>query len=248
MLAHLASPWPFAAPAFPRLALAHGSPASGTSAPVAVPGKTDSAVYIVESDRSLRIGLTRDLTAARFAARPFSTAEDFAAALPELSPGCVLADIAVAHRETEARRDDAGAGALRFPTILLFSALDEQDAVAAVRLGAADLLRRPVPLDALIAALRRAAPKVRQLEMRRAAERAKATVDTLTPRQRQVMECMMLGLSNKDMARTLGISFRTVEMHRARLQHRLSLTSLTELLTLAWSARGADADWSKPER
>jgi two-component system response regulator FixJ len=84
--------------------------------------------------------------------------------------------------------------------------------------------------------------------MRRAAERAKAAVDTLTPRQRQVMECMMLGLSNKDMARTLGISFRTVEMHRARLQHRLSVGSLTELLTLAWSARGADADWAASER
>jgi two-component system response regulator FixJ len=248
MLAHLASPWPFAAPAFPRLAIAHGVPASGTSAPVALPGKADSPVYIVESDRSLRIGLTRDLAAAHFAARPFSTAQDFEAALPELSPGCVLVDIGVARRESEALREDAGAGALRFPTILLFTALDEQDAVAAVRLGAADLLHRPVPLDMLIAALRRAAPKVRQLEMRRAAERAKAAVDTLTPRQRQVMECMMLGFSNKDMARALGISFRTVEMHRARLQHRLSVTSLTELLTLAWSARGADADSAEPER
>src|SRR4051794_17481793 len=182
MLAHLASPWPFGAPALLAHAISSGAAAAGTSAPTPLPGKADFPVYVVEADRGLRIGLTRDLTAARFAVRPFSTAEDLAAALPELSPGCVLVDIDAVGSVAEAMREveGAGAGALRFPTILLFSNLDEQDSIAAVRLGAADLLRRPVPPAELIAALRRAAPKVRQLEMRLAAARAKAAVDTLT--------------------------------------------------------------------
>lgn len=205
-------------------------------------------VYVVEPDRELRIALMRDLAAAGFEARPFAAVDDLAAALPELAPGCVLLDISAA-ADAAALRDET-TGAFRYPTILFFSSLEPEQAIAAVRLGAADLLRGPVPIDELVSALRRAAPKVRDLGRRLAARRARAAVDTLTPRERQVMECVMLGLPNKAIARALEISPRTVEMHRAHLHRRLRVGSLAELLALAWQARslaGGGFDDLRPE-
>jgi two-component system response regulator FixJ len=188
-------------------------------------------VYLVEPERASRAALVRDLTAAGYAARPFANPDELRKALADLPPGCVVMDIAAAGKVKAAP----------LPTILLYAALDELDAVAAVRFGAVDLLRRPVGLPDLLAALDRAAPKVREMEVREAARRARAAVETLTRREREVMECMMKGQSNKEIARILGLSPRTVEMHRARLHRRLSVTSLTELLAIAFRARDADS-------
>jgi two-component system response regulator FixJ len=221
------------------------SPASGRSpAPTscAVP-RTESAsgsgfpVYLVEADRGARVGLARDLAQAGFETRPFADADDLAAALPELAPGCVLLDIIALPSLPPALRDEGGTGPLRFPTILFFSSLGTEDAICALRLGAADLLPRPAPLDLIAAAVRRAAPKVRDLGLRLAARRARAAVKALTRREREVMDCVMRGFSSKEMARRLGISPRTVDMHRRRLHRRLRVSSLAELLALGWRAR-----------
>jgi two-component system, LuxR family, response regulator FixJ len=239
MLEYLIQPHRFRAIADRQPAIPLGGPPAPRrvkAAPAAEPG---FPVYLVEPERGLRIALTRDLNAAGFEARPFATPDDFEAALPELAPGCVVIDIAAVATDGAAPREQGGKGELRFPTILIFSILEPDEAIAAVRLGAAELMQRPVDVDELVAALRRAAPRVHELALRMAASRAKAAVDTLTPRERQVMECIMLGRSNKEMARIFGLSPRTIEMHRARLHRRLGVASLTELLALAWSARGA---------
>jgi FixJ family two-component response regulator len=210
-------------------------------APVRTASASDAGfpVYLVEAERGLRIALIRDLNGAGFEARPFADVHDLAAALPELAPGCVILEIAAVLSVARALREDEGTGALRYPTILTFSSLQPEQAVAAVRLGAADLLQAPVSPGELVAAIRRAAPKVRAMELRLAAARAGAAIDTLTPRERQVMEFVMVGLANKAIARALGISPRTVEMHRAHLHRRLGVGSLAELLALAWHARSA---------
>jgi len=195
-------------------------------------------VYLVEADRALRIALAADLRAAGLETRPFAAADDLAEALPELAPGCVVADIELAFA-SPALREGGGEGEFLFPTLLLFGALSPDDAIAAVRLGAADLVRRSASLDELVAAVERSRPKVRALEVRLASRKAKAAIDTLTPREREVLGCMMKGLSSKEIARVLGVSPRTVEMHRARLHRRLSVNSIVDLLSLAWRARYA---------
>jgi two-component system response regulator FixJ len=197
-------------------------------------------VYLVHAERSARIELTRDLTAAGFEPRPFADVYDLAAALPELAPGCVVVDIKAVTPDAAILCDEDGDGTLLFPTILLFSHLEPKEAIAAVRLGAVDLLHRPVPLNELVAALRRAAPKVVELELRVSAWSAKAAIETLTPREREVLNCIMHGLANKEIARRLGISPRTIEMHRANLYRRLSVTSLAGLLAVAYRAQDAE--------
>ena len=233
MLEHLALSRRNAAPVPPNFAvpLRRSAPAR----PVRRPSSRGPGfpVYLVEPERASRLALVRDLTSAGFAARPFATPDELNAALADLPPGCVVMDVASA----SAAEKDRIVG---LPTILIYASLDAVDAVAAVRLGAVDLLHRPVSLPDLLSALDRAAPKVRAVAVRDAALRAKAAVDTLTPREREVMECMMEGLANKEIARLLGLSPRTIEMHRARLHRRLSVTSLTELLAIAFRARDAE--------
>jgi FixJ family two-component response regulator len=215
----------------------------------APPANADAAdafafpVYLVEPERALRVATTRDLAALGYEARPFAAVEDLAAALPELAPGCVVLDIVHLDVLPQALREPGTEGRLRFPTIFLFSELDTDRAIAAMRLGAADLVRRPAAMPELVAALRRAAPRVRDLRRRLAEAQARELTDTLSIRERQVMECMMLGFSNKEIGRALGVSHRTVEMHRHRLHRRLGAASLAELLALAWHARRDEGEW-----
>ncbi|HEX8667047.1 MAG TPA: LuxR C-terminal-related transcriptional regulator [Allosphingosinicella sp.] len=216
-------------------------PRLAASRPVRIiaPSEESFPVYLVEPERGLRVALARDLSTAGFVTRPFGSIDDLAEALPELAPGCVVLDIAAIAAGAPALREGGGEGAARFPTILTFTSVAPEDAVAAIRFGAADLLRRPIQILELLAALRRVAPRVRELELRLAARRAREVVDTLTPRQREILECIMRGLSNKEIARVLDLSPRTIEMHRARLHRRLSAASLAELLSVAWRARAA---------
>ena len=208
-------------------------PQTGPDSPARFP------VYLVEPDRTLRIALARDLTAAGFGTRPFSDVGDLAAAVAELAPGCVILDVAAIAEAAPSLSAGDGIGALHFPAIAIYATLAPEEAVAAIRCGAVDLLPRPVAVADLVAALHRAAPKVRTAALQLAARRARAAIGRLTPREREVMDCISDGFSNKAIARLLGLSPRTVEMHRARLHRRLGVGSLAELLALAWNARGA---------
>ena len=195
-------------------------------------------LYLVEPDRNLRIQLGRTLFAAGFDTRPFADMHDFLAALPDLACGCVILGVGFV-AEAAALCRSAGEETFPLPTILASTSLAREDAIAALRLGAADLLERPPSPDDLVAAVRRAAGRVAACELRLAARRARAAVDVLPLRQREVLGSMMTGMSNKEIARGLGISPRTVEMHRARLQRKLGVASLAELLALAWRAAAA---------
>src|SRR5215217_2605641 len=172
-----------ASPAPMRLASLRAAAASR----VAAPKSSAYPVYLVERARELRIVLSRELSAAGFQTRPFADSDDLAAALPELAPGCVIIDIAELSSGLPSLRTNGGSGVFRYPTIMTFDDLTPDDAVAALRLGAVDLLRRPAALPELLDALSRAAPKVRLLDQRIAAQRAAALVASLSPRERDVM-------------------------------------------------------------
>lgn len=221
---------------------------------VAAGGEEAFPVYLIETVRSLRVALGADLRQGGFAVRAFAGLGDFVAAAAELEPGCVILDVAALHPANGpgnapgnapggghggARAGEAAAyRAIGCPTVLLFGRLDADQAVDAVRLGAHDLLRRPVSPAELAGAIRRAGPAVREQRSRLASRRARAALDALSPREREVMEGMMAGLSSKAIGRNLGLSHRTVEMHRSRLHRKLAVGSIAELLALAWRAHG----------
>jgi two-component system response regulator FixJ len=129
------------------------------------------------------------------------------------------------------------------PVILITGHGDVDMAVAAIKLGAFDFLEKPFEESRLLAEIRRAVDEYRHRQ-RAASELAdlRARYDGLSDRQRQVLERAVSGLSNKEIAARLGISFRTVEIHRAWMMERMGARNLAELVRMQMQMRDADAE------
>jgi two-component system response regulator FixJ len=123
--------------------------------------------------------------------------------------------------------------------VILTGYADIPTSVAAMRAGASDFIEKPYQADKLIAAIDRAlggGSERRPAPPPRARVLAGRLVDNLSPRQRQVLNGLVMGLSNKTIARDLALSPRTVEMHRADMMERLGVANLSEALRVAYDA------------
>lgn len=219
-----------------RLQMMRPRPMVGALPRPSSPPQDAFPVYVVERSRSLRVALTRDLRSAGFEVRPFESIADFVGSTEELEPGCLVVDASQLASPPCPGAGDPPNGVAGYPTILTFESLSHEDAVMAVRLGAADLVNRPVSVDELAAALSGAAGRVREQRARLQSVRARAAVDSLSPREFEVMDGLMRGASSKEIARALGLSHRTVEMHRSRLHRKLKVGSIAGLLEIGWRA------------
>lgn len=135
------------------------------------------------------------------------------------------------------------------PVIVMTGHGEVPVAVRAMKMGAVDFIEKPFSEDLLMASLERAFSLLQDRGSKAETKRiAKERVGLLTPRERDVLQGLVGGLSNKLLARELGISLRTVEMHRANMMDRLSVASLAEALTLAVQAEepGLEAAGSHP--
>lgn len=128
------------------------------------------------------------------------------------------------------------------PVVLITGHGDIDMAVAAIKLGAFDFIEKPFDESRLLEAVRNAAGAARQKQIADA-ELAdlRTRFDGLTERQRQVLELAVAGLSNKEIAGRLGISFRTVEIHRAWMMERMGARNLAELVRMEMQLKGAGA-------
>jgi FixJ family two-component response regulator len=198
------------------------------------------SVYILAPEQSLRLALARTLWLAGVDARSFDGARSFVAALPELDPGCLLLDIAALEPANAALPAGFGWCTPGWPIVLMLGRLDAEETVRAIRLGASDVLRKPVAQDELLDALGRAAGKLRQQRLYNQSIRARRAMDGLSARERDVVEALKDGLSSKEIARQLGLSHRTVEMYRNNIHRKLGVTSLAQLLKIAWLAAGLE--------
>ena len=197
-----------------------------------------SYVYIVDDEESVREAISFLLTSAGYQARCFSSAAEFMAARALLRPGAVLLDLRMP--ETD------GLGVIAqspeevrslYPMIMMTGEGDLATAVDAMKMGAEDFLEKPFDAEALIKSLNQALSKVDAFVKREENRRQlRITIDRLTPRERDVLGLLVNGMSNKHAALELGISFRTVEMHRARMFQRLGVKTLADAVKLAMQA------------
>jgi PAS domain S-box-containing protein len=197
-----------------------------------------SLVYVVDGDPAIHEWLSRALLGAGYQVRAFGTVPGFLEAAPALLPGCVVLDIAspesgglAVPRELKARR-------LALPVIATGSGGGGVGlAVRAMKAGAADFLEAPFPESVLLAAVASAMADIRASEGRdRAVELAAARVAEMSARERAVLDLLLAGGTNKTMARDLGISPRTVEVHRARVMERLGARTLPQAVLAAAAA------------
>ena len=197
-----------------------------------------STVYVVNSDETTRRDLYLLLQGAGYQVKSFDTAQSFLEVAPVLTPGCVVLDIRhpeagelTIPRELKSRR--AG-----LPVIVIGETRGNVAVgIEAMKAGAADFLNVPYSPEQLLDALASARATIRErAEQDQAAERVKVLIAALPPREREVLDGLLAGGTNKTIARDLGLSPRTVEAHRARIMERLRAQSLPELVQIAVTA------------
>jgi two-component system response regulator FixJ len=194
-------------------------------------------VYVIDDETEVRLSLSFVLKAFGYSSRPFAAAEDFLAELPALRPGCVIVDVRMPSKDGISTLADMEAAGVRWPAIVISGHAEVAMAVSAMQHGAIEFLEKPFSEQALLAALGRGFERLAQTTADDEFERsALLRIGKLTPRERLVLEGVMAGLSNKEMAARAGLSTRTVEMHRTRMMRRAGVRSLPQLIAIAHAA------------
>lgn len=190
-------------------------------------------VYVIDDDAAMRDSLEFLLDSAGFNVRLFDSAPTFLDELPGLAFGCVVTDIRMPGIDgiELLRRLNAIPGRRKLPAIVMTGHGDVPLAVEAMKLGALDFLEKPFEDDRLIGMIGTALAQ-NESGAKGEAEMA-ARVASLTDRERQVMQGLLAGQSNKLIAREYAISPRTVEVYRANVMTKMQAGSLSELVRFA---------------
>ncbi len=196
---------------------------------------TEQQINIVDDDADVRATLSLLLREASFTVRSFASAREFLAARP--SGSCLIADIRMPELGgLELQQEIARAGQ-SLPIIFITGHGDVALAVRAMKAGAVDFIEKPFDGDVLLASVEKALKMGQQWHDREMEIRAaRALLALLTPRERDVLEHLVKGRPNKIVAFELGISPRTVEIHRARIMTKMKAHSLSDLVRTVLAA------------
>lgn len=195
---------------------------------------TTPTVYIVDDAREVRMALSRLLDASGYQVSAFESAERFLEQQDAEAPGCLLLDVCMPGLSgIELQRTLAGSPCAR-PIVFLSGKGDVHIGVHAMKEGAVDFLTKPIDHAQLVAAVDKAlkldAEQRRERDIRRTIQER---LETLTPREHQVMEQVIHGRLNKQIAVGLGTGEKTVKVHRARVMSKMGAHSVAELVQLA---------------
>lgn len=191
-------------------------------------------VYIVDDDPAVRDSLALLFEQEDVAVEPFDSAESFLSAVRAAPRSCVIVDIRMPGMDGMQLQAELARRGIPLPVIFLTGHGDIPTTVRAIKAGAVDFLTKPVTGAALMAGVRTALRESERLGMRaEAGHTAAACVASLTEREREVMILAVEGLPNKEIARRLGISHRTVEIHKARVMHKTSSDTVLDLARIA---------------
>lgn len=204
----------------------------------------DLTIHLVDDEESLRRSVTFLLVSAGFAVRAHSCAKAFLELLPLSGRNCLVTDLRMPHIdgiELLHRLHDFNTDV---PTIVITGQGDVATAVLAMKAGASDFLEKPLKEEALMAAINGAMGQRRPGRAIADPESVAARLRQLTDREHQVLIGVLDGLQNKMIAYHLGISSRTVEVHRANVMAKMGARNLTELM---WMAITIDATGQRSE-
>jgi FixJ family two-component response regulator len=191
-------------------------------------------VFIVDDDREVRTALSCLLTAAGYQARSFESAERFIEEQDAEAPGCLLLNVCLPGLSgLELQRALAGSPRAR-PIVFMTGTGDIQAGVQAIKAGAVDFLTKPVDESRIIAAIEQAFRyDAEQRQERAIRSMIQQRLETLTPRERQVMTHVVLGQLNRQIAAEIGTGEKTVKVHRGRVMSKMDAGSVAELVQLA---------------
>jgi RNA polymerase sigma factor (sigma-70 family) len=195
---------------------------------------TRGTVFIVDDDDSVRTSFERVLVHAGFDVATYAAGSELLSEPRRFDPGCLLLDLRMPGMDGLALQEALRRDGCVKPIVFLTGHGTVPESVRAMKGGAIDFLEKPIEPDRLIevveGALARDAAERGDL---REQERFRQHLSTLTPREREVFEAVIAGRLNKQIARDLGITLRTVKFHRGRMMKKLQVQSLAELVRLA---------------
>ena len=196
--------------------------------------KTDPTVFLVDDDDAVRASISRFLTASGLHVRSFASAQELLADRDLDRPGCLLLDLKIPGIDGLELQEALNESASAHPIVFLTGHGSVGESVAAMKAGATDFLEKPAEPSELLATVKRAISL--DARQRQEAQEIAALIrrlDRLTPRERQVFERVVAGRLNKQIAFELGVSEKTVKVHRGRVMDKMQVQSLAELARLA---------------
>lgn len=195
-------------------------------------------VHLVDDDEAIRRSAGFMLKTSGFHVRTYESGVELLKTASNLEPGCILLDIRMPGMdglEVQTALRDKGVG---LPVVIMTGHGDVGLAVQAMKAGAVDFIEKPFEKAVLLSAIEQGMERLmRATRDGSRAEEAGVRLQVLTPREREVLDGLARGLPNKTIAFDLGISPRTVEIHRANLMTKLGVRSLSEALRIAFAAQ-----------
>jgi len=199
--------------------------------------RSGALVFVIDDDRSMRKGVVRWLESVGYESEAFESAADFLARLPHDGPCCAIVDVQMPGMDGVSLQETLIKRRREEQLIFLTGHGNVPMCARVMKAGAVDFLQKPFTSEELSKVVERAL--ARSLEQRRrATERddARRLLESLTPREFEVMQLLLTGMLNKQVAGELGTAERTIKAHRGRVMRKLGVTSLPDLLRLAQRA------------
>jgi two-component system response regulator FixJ len=195
-------------------------------------------VHLVDDDEAIRRSVGFALKTSGFRVRAYESGVEFLKSASKLEPGCILLDIrmpGMGGLEVQSALRDKGIG---LPVIIMTGHGDVSLAVQAMKAGAVDFIEKPFEKAVLLGAIEHGVERLKKSAANvDRADEAAVRLQALTGREREVLNGLAKGLPNKTIAYDLGISPRTVEIHRANVMSKLKVKSLSEALRIAFAAQ-----------
>jgi FixJ family two-component response regulator len=199
--------------------------------------KSEPIVFIVDDDEAVQQSLSMLVETVGLKSQTYSRAEDFLDAYDPAQAGCLLLDVRMPEMSGLELQSKLAAEGIKIPIIIITGHGDVPMAVQAVKAGAMDFIEKPFRDQVLLDNIQKAIELDAQ-NRRKQSERTdvEAKIALLTPREREVMNLLVLGKSNKVIAYELGISQKTVDFHRAHTLEKMGVGSVVELVRLTQRA------------
>lgn len=206
----------------------------------------DQTVFVVDDDEALRDSLVWLLESNHYAVRTFASAESFLEVFDPNLAGCLVLDVRMPGRSGLALFDDLKALGSTLPVIFISGHGDVPMAVSALKKGAIDFIEKPFHQEDMLSLIEGCLVRERaDRERRRLGADSARRLALLTHREREVLDLIIGGKLNKQVADALGISIKTVEVHRSRVMEKMGARTFAELMqsVLAAEAQGAPAEF-----
>ncbi len=199
--------------------------------------KDDAIIYVVDDDQPSRKAVLTLVQAMGVRSEGFASAEEFLSAYDGHRPACLVTDVRMLGMSGLELQEQLNEMGITISVVVLTAFASTPTTVRAMRNGALTLMEKPCDDDELWDAIRTGlAADLQQYEQERRRKSIQHRLDSLTPKERQVLQFIVAGDANKVVARKLDVSIRTVENHRHKIFHKMEADSLAELVRIALAA------------